>query len=98
MHQERPLKRVGGHVVVIGGSRGISLAAARLAQDEVAEVTIADQSPEKLVQAQQELGQVHLVVIDLTDEGSVEKALQASAASTLGSSRPGRLATARWAR
>ena len=63
----------GGHVVVIGGSSGIGLAAARLARDEGAEVTIAGRSQEKLIQAQQELGQVHTVVMDITDEGAVEK-------------------------
>jgi NAD(P)-dependent dehydrogenase (short-subunit alcohol dehydrogenase family) len=67
------MKLKGGHVVVIGGSSGIGLAAARLARDEGAEVTIAGRSQEKLVQAQQALGQVHMVVMDLTDEGAVEK-------------------------
>ena len=60
-------------VVVIGGSRGIGLATARLAGEEGAEVTIAGRSQEKLVQAQQELGQVHTAVMDITDEGGVEK-------------------------
>jgi NAD(P)-dependent dehydrogenase (short-subunit alcohol dehydrogenase family) len=65
----------GGHVVVIGGSSGIGLAAARLARDEGAAVTIAGRSQEKLIQAQQELGQVHTVVMDITDEGAVEKGI-----------------------
>jgi NADP-dependent 3-hydroxy acid dehydrogenase YdfG len=60
-------------VVVIGGSSGIGLAAARLAREEGAEVTIAGRSQKKLVQAQQELGQVHTVVTDITDDGGVEK-------------------------
>lgn len=40
----------GAHVVVIGRSRGISLAAARLARDAGAEVTIAGRSREKRIQ------------------------------------------------
>jgi NAD(P)-dependent dehydrogenase (short-subunit alcohol dehydrogenase family) len=69
------MKLEGGHVVVIGGSSGIGLAAARLAQHAGAEVTIAGRSQDKLLQAQQELGQVHTVVMDITDEGAVEKGL-----------------------
>jgi NADPH:quinone reductase-like Zn-dependent oxidoreductase len=41
-----------GHVVVVGGSSRIGLAAARLAKDAGAEVTIAGRSQEKLTQAQ----------------------------------------------
>lgn len=67
------MKLEGGHVVVVGGSSGIGLAVARLAQHEGAEVTIAGRSQEKLIQAQRELGQVHTVVMDITDEGAVEK-------------------------
>ena len=91
------MKLHGGHVV-IGGSSGIGLAAARLARHIGTEGTIAGRFREKLLQAQQELGQVHMVVIDITDEGTVEKALRASAASVMGSSRPGRFTTARWIR
>jgi NADP-dependent 3-hydroxy acid dehydrogenase YdfG len=69
------MKLEGGHVVMIGGSSGIGLAAARLPQDEGAEVTIAGRSEEKLIQAQRELGRVHTAVMDITDEGAVEKAL-----------------------
>jgi NADP-dependent 3-hydroxy acid dehydrogenase YdfG len=58
-----------GHVVVIGGSSGIGLAAGRLAEDAGAEVTTAGRSQEKLTQAQQELGQVQTVVTDITGEG-----------------------------
>ena len=43
------------------------------ARDAAAEVTIAGRSPDKLLQAQQELGPVHTVVMDMTDEGAVEK-------------------------
>ena len=67
------MKLHGGHVVVIGGSSGIGLAAARLAREEGAEVTIAGRSEEKLVQAQQELGPVHTVMMHMTDKDAVEK-------------------------
>ena len=67
------MKLEGGHVVVIGGSSGIGLAVARLAQHEGAEITIAGRSQEKLLQAQQELGKAHTVVMDITNEGAVEK-------------------------
>jgi NAD(P)-dependent dehydrogenase (short-subunit alcohol dehydrogenase family) len=71
------MKLEGGHVVVIGGSSGIGLAAARLAQHEGAEVTIAGRSQDKLLQAQRELGQVHTLAMDVTDEGAVEKVFAA---------------------
>src|ERR671923_361237 len=73
MHKENAMKLHGGYVVVIGGSSGIGLATARLAREEGAEVTIAGRSQEKLVQAQEELGKVHRVVMDITDDGGVEK-------------------------
>jgi NAD(P)-dependent dehydrogenase (short-subunit alcohol dehydrogenase family) len=67
------MKLEGGHVVVIGGSSGIGLAAARLARHAGAEVTIAGRSQEKLIQAQRELGGGHTAVMDITDEGAIEK-------------------------
>lgn len=73
MHKEKLLKREGGHVVLIGGSRGMSLVTVCRARDAGAEVTIAGRSPDKLLQAQQELGPVHTVVMDMTDEDAVEK-------------------------
>jgi len=66
MHSEKAMQREGGHVVVIGGRSGIGLAAARLAQHEGAEVTIAGRSQERLLQVHQELGQVHMVMMDMT--------------------------------
>jgi NAD(P)-dependent dehydrogenase (short-subunit alcohol dehydrogenase family) len=57
--------------VVVGGSSGIGLAVARLAQHEGAEVTIAGRSQEKLLQSQRELGGGHTVVMDITDEDAV---------------------------
>jgi NAD(P)-dependent dehydrogenase (short-subunit alcohol dehydrogenase family) len=50
------MKLNGEHVVVIGGSSGISLATARLARHEGAEVTIAGRFQDKLMQAERELG------------------------------------------
>jgi NAD(P)-dependent dehydrogenase (short-subunit alcohol dehydrogenase family) len=44
----------GAHVVVLGGSTGIGLAAAQLARRAGAEVTLAGRSQEKLAQAQHE--------------------------------------------
>jgi NADP-dependent 3-hydroxy acid dehydrogenase YdfG len=73
MPKEKLLKREGGHVVLIGGSRGMSLVTVCRARDAGAEVTIAGRSPDKLLQAQQELGPVHSVVMDMTDEGAIEK-------------------------
>jgi short-subunit dehydrogenase involved in D-alanine esterification of teichoic acids len=70
MRKEKPMKLEGGYVVVIGGNSGIGLAAARLARDEGAEVTIAGRSQEKLLQAQQELGKVYTGVKDITDENA----------------------------
>ena len=46
------MKLQGAHVVVIGGSTGIGFAAAKLAHQEGADITIAGRSQEKLAQAQ----------------------------------------------
>ncbi len=65
------MKLQGAHVVVIGGSTGIGLAAAKLARQEGADVTIAGRSSEKLTAAQRELGEARTVAADITDESSV---------------------------
>ena len=65
------MKLQGAHVVVMGGSTGIGLAAARLARQDGADVTIAGRSQEKLAQAQRELGEVRTVAADITDEAAV---------------------------
>jgi NADP-dependent 3-hydroxy acid dehydrogenase YdfG len=51
----------------------MSLVTVCRARDAGAEVTIAGRSPDKLLQVQQELGLVHTVVMDMTDEDAVEK-------------------------
>jgi NAD(P)-dependent dehydrogenase (short-subunit alcohol dehydrogenase family) len=65
------MKLQGAHVVVMGGSTGIGFAAARLARQAGAEVTIAGRSQDKLAQAQRELGEVRTVAADITDERAV---------------------------
>lgn len=65
------MKLQGAHVVVMGGSTGIGLAAARLARHAGADVTIAGRSPDKLAQAQRALGEVRTVAADITDEAAV---------------------------
>jgi NAD(P)-dependent dehydrogenase (short-subunit alcohol dehydrogenase family) len=66
----------GAHVVVMGGSTGIGLAAAQLARRAGAEVTIAGRSQEKLAQAQRELGEVRTVPADITDEVAVRQVFE----------------------
>jgi len=61
----------GARVVVMGGSTGIGFAAAKLARQAGAEVTIAGRSQEKLEQAQRALGEVRTVAADITDEAAV---------------------------
>ena len=65
------MKLQDAHVVVMGGSTGIGLAAARLARQAGAEVTIAGRSQDKLAQAQRDLGEVRTVAADITDEEAV---------------------------
>ena len=65
------MKLQGAHVVVMGGSTGIGFAAARLARQAGAEVTIAGRSQDKLAQAQRELGEVRTVAADIADEMAV---------------------------
>ena len=62
----------GAHVVVVGGSSGIGLAAAQLAKREGATVTIAGRSPERLAEAQRTLGEVRTVVANIADEAAVQ--------------------------
>src|SRR5262245_43313295 len=71
VREESRMKLQGAQVVVIGGSSGIGLAAAKLARQEGADLTIAGRSQEKLVQAQQALGEVRTVAADITNEAEV---------------------------
>jgi hypothetical protein len=59
------------------------------------EVRSAGRSQDKLIRAEHHLGQVHTVVMEITDEGTVEKALRASAVPIIDSSRPGPFAAGR---
>ena len=61
----------GARVVVVGGSSGIGLAAARQALEAGAEVTIAGRSPDRLKQAQQSLGSARAVEADITDAAAI---------------------------
>ena len=61
----------GAHVVVVGGSSGIGLAAAQLAKREGATITIAGRSAERLAAAQRTLGEARTVVADIADEAAV---------------------------
>jgi NAD(P)-dependent dehydrogenase (short-subunit alcohol dehydrogenase family) len=70
------MKLKGANIVVMGGSSGIGLAAAKLAQHEGATVTIAGRSQEKLAQAQRELDEVQTVVADVTNEASVGRVFE----------------------
>ncbi len=70
------MKLQGAHVVVIGGSTGIGFAAAKLARQEGAELTIAGRSPEKLAQAQRELGEVRTIVADISNEAAVRQVFE----------------------
>src|SRR5712691_9031603 len=69
--EERMMKLQGAHVVVMGGSTGIGFAAAQLARQEGADITIAGRSQEKLVQAQRELGEARIIAADITNEAAV---------------------------
>jgi NAD(P)-dependent dehydrogenase (short-subunit alcohol dehydrogenase family) len=62
------------HVVVVGGSSGIGLEVARLANESGAHVTIMGRSQERLNAAAQSLGHLQTVVVDTTDEESVKRA------------------------
>ena len=67
----------GAKVFVIGGSSGIGLATARLAQDARARVTIGSRSREKLDAAKAEIGgAVEAIEIDVRDDASVQAAFE----------------------
>jgi NAD(P)-dependent dehydrogenase (short-subunit alcohol dehydrogenase family) len=58
-------------VVVVGGSSGIGLATAALAQQQGAHITIAGRSKDRLAQAQQALGDVRTVAADIAQAEAV---------------------------
>jgi NAD(P)-dependent dehydrogenase (short-subunit alcohol dehydrogenase family) len=70
------MKLQGAHVVVIGGSTGIGLAAAKLARQEGADLTIAGRSQDKLAQAQRELGEVRTIAADISNEAAVAQVFE----------------------
>ena len=59
-------------IVIFGGSLGIGLAAARIAAESGAKVTIVGRSREKLLAAQKELHNVEIAVADAADESAVK--------------------------
>ena len=64
----------GQRVVVIGGSSGMGLAAAKMAASEGATVVIASRSAEKLQRAKAQIqGNVEVFTVDVTQEGSVKE-------------------------
>lgn len=63
----------GTNVIVVGGSSGMGFATAQLAKEQGANVIIASRSTEKLQLAAQRLGDVQVVVADVTSESDVEK-------------------------
>jgi 3-hydroxybutyrate dehydrogenase len=72
----------GKHALVTGGGRGIGLACARALLQQGAKVTLAGRDAATLAQAQQALGalgDVAVQVIDVTDEASVGQGFAAAA-------------------
>ena len=66
----------GTRVIVVGGSSGIGLAAARLTKEAGAEVTIVGRSPVRLKQAQESLGGVRAVEADITDTAAIGRVFE----------------------
>ena len=63
----------GKHVVVVGGSSGMGLAAAAMATRAGARVTIASRSRAKLEAAEVRTGAAAIEIIDVTDDTSVAR-------------------------
>src|SRR5262245_42464964 len=76
VREESRMKLQKTQVVVIGGSSGIGLAAAKLARQENTDITIARRSQEKLAQTQHALGEVRTVAADITNEAEVEQVFE----------------------
>jgi NAD(P)-dependent dehydrogenase (short-subunit alcohol dehydrogenase family) len=64
----------GARVAVIGGTSGIGLAVARAALAAGARVTVAARHPERI---ESELPAARALAVDVTDDGSVERAFEA---------------------
>lgn len=62
----------GSHVFILGGSTGIGFAAAQLAMDRGANVTLAARSLDKLNAAAERLPGAHVVVADISSRKSIE--------------------------
>ncbi|WP_428698906.1 SDR family oxidoreductase [Stappia sp.] len=67
----------GKRVVIVGGSSGIGLAAAKAAKCEGAEVTIIGRSEERLRTAAAQLGGAQTFAADVADRSSIESAIHA---------------------
>jgi 3-oxoacyl-[acyl-carrier protein] reductase len=63
----------GRRALIVGGSQGIGLAAAKLMAAEGAELAIASRSAEKLRTAASEIGGAHTVACDMSEEGAGER-------------------------
>lgn len=63
----------GKRIVLIGGSAGIGLATAKMAQAQGATLVIAGRSQEKLDHAAKELGKVETHQVDIADEGAIQR-------------------------
>jgi NAD(P)-dependent dehydrogenase (short-subunit alcohol dehydrogenase family) len=70
---QREPELLGQTVVLIGGSAGIGLEAARLARAEGADVILTGRNPERLEQAANELGALSTAAFDVTDTASVKR-------------------------
>ena len=66
-----PLK--GQKVVVVGGTSGMGLGAARAARDAGAEVVVAGRRPEAARALRPETGKFEHAVVDITDEASIRR-------------------------
>jgi NAD(P)-dependent dehydrogenase (short-subunit alcohol dehydrogenase family) len=63
--KEKPLSS--DHVVILGGSSGIGLAAARRLRDAGYQVTIAGRDPNRLAAAKEQIGDIRAVTLDAAD-------------------------------
>lgn len=63
----------GRRALVVGGSQGIGLAAARLMAAEGADLALASRSAEKLAAAAREIGGARVIACDMTEAGAGER-------------------------